>query len=96
MALQKTRVVMDNNGGKAQSVFEHNVVKIGTPVLGVLLLSIVGWLFQTVLALEENLQQNNIHIQHLHMAEEEFGKTLSKMQDTITDIRIQVGRFTAH
>ena len=96
MALQKTRVIVDNNGGKAQSVFEHNVVKIGTPVLGVLLLSIVGWLFQTVLALEENLQQNNIHIQHLHMAEEEFGKTLSKMQDTITDIRIQVGRFTAH
>ena len=87
---------MDNNGGKAQSVFEHNVVKIGTPVLGVLLLSIVGWLFQTVLALEENIQQNNIHIEHLHMAEEEFGKTLSKMQDTITDIRIQVGRFTAH
>ena len=96
MALQKTRVVMDNNGGKAQSVFEHNVVKIGTPLLGVLLLSIVGWLFQTVLALEENIQQNNIHIEHLHMAEEEFGKTLSKMQDTITDIRIQVGRFTAH
>lgn len=96
MGLQKTRVIVDNNGGKAQSVFEHNVVKIGTPVLGVLLLSIVGWLFQTVLALEENLQQNNIHIQHLHMAEEEFGKTLSKMQDTITDIRIQVGRFTAH
>ena len=96
MALKKTRVVMDDNGGKAQSVFEHNVVKIGTPLLGVLLLSIVGWLFQTVLALEENIQQNNIHIEHLHMAEEEFGKTLSKMQDTITDIRIQVGRFTAH
>ena len=96
MALQKTRVIVDDNGGKAQSVFEHNVVKIGTPLLGVLLLSIVGWLFQTVLALEENIQQNNIHIEHLHMAEEEFGKTLSKMQDTITDIRIQVGRFTAH
>ena len=87
---------MDNNGGKAQSVFEHNVVKIGTPLLGVLLLSIVGWLFQTVLALEENIQQNNIHIEHLHMGEDEFGKNLSKMQDTITDIRIQVGRFTAH
>ena len=28
----------NGNGEKAQSVFEHNVVKIGTPVLGVLLL----------------------------------------------------------
>ena len=43
---------MENNGRKAQSVFEHNVVKIGTPLLGVLLLSIVGWLFQTVLELD--------------------------------------------
>ena len=46
MALQKTRVIVDDNGGKAQSVFEHNVVKIGTPVLGILLLSIVTWLLQ--------------------------------------------------
>ena len=51
---------MDNNGGKAQSVFEHNVVKIGTPLLGVLLLSIVGWLFQTVLELDENMQKHSI------------------------------------
>ena len=92
MALQKTRVVLDNNGGKAQSVFEHNVVKIGTPLLGVLLLSIVGWLFQTVLALEENIQQNNIHIKHLHMAEEKFEKQMEKVETTLTDLRIQVGR----
>ena len=96
MALQKRRIVMDDNGGKAQSVFEHNVVKIGTPVLGVLLLSIVGWLFQTVLALEENLQQNNIHIQHLHMAEEKFEEQLDDMEEILTDLRVHVGRLTAH
>ena len=96
MALQKTRVVMDDNGGKAQSVFEHNVVKIGTPVLGVLLLSIVGWLFQTVLALEENLQQNNIHIQHLHMAEEKFEEQMDDIEEILTDLRVHVGRITAH
>ena len=62
----------NGNGEKAQSVFEHNVVKIGTPVLGVLLLSIVTWLFTTVLELDEIIQQHTIHLEHLHEAEEKF------------------------
>ena len=92
MALKKTRVVMDDNGGKAQSVFEHNVVKIGTPVLGILLLSIVSWLFTTVLELDEIIQQHTIHLEHLHMAEEQFGDKMEKVEATLTDLRIQVGR----
>ena len=87
---------MADENGRLQAVTEHAMVKTFTPLVVAGLLGIVGWLFSTVLSLEENIQQNNIHIQHLHMAEEEFGKTLSKMQDTLTDIRIQVGRFTAH
>ena len=83
---------MDKNGGKAQSVFEHNVVKIGTPVLGIILLSIVTWLFNTVLQLDETIQQHTIHLEHLHMAEEEFGDKMEKVQTTLTDLRIQVGR----
>ena len=87
---------MANGNGALAAAADHALVKTFTPLVGAGLLGIVGWLFSTVLSLEENIQQNNIHIQHLHMAEEEFGKTLSKMQDTLTDIRIQVGRFTAH
>ena len=83
---------MDENGGKAQSVFEHNVVKIGTPVLGILLLSIVTWLFQTVLSLDEVIQQHTIHLEHLHAAEENFGEQMEKVETTLTDLRIQVGR----
>ena len=83
---------MQENGGKAQSVFEHNVVKIGTPVLGILLLSIVTWLFNTVLQLDETIQQHTIHLEHLHMAEEEFGDKMEKVETIITDLRIQVGR----
>ena len=86
----------NGNGGALTAAADHALVKTFTPLVVAGLLGIVGWLFSTVLDLEENIQQNNIHIQHLHMAEEEFGKTLSKMQDTLTDIRIQVGRFTAH
>ena len=83
---------MQENGGKAQSVFEHNVVKIGTPVLGIILLSIVTWLFNTVLQLDETIQQHTIHLEHLHMAEEEFGDKMEKVETTLTDLRIQVGR----
>ena len=85
-----------NGNGALAAAADHALVKTFTPLVVAALLALVGWLFSSVLALEENIQQNNIHIQHLHMAEEEFGKTLSKMQDTLTDIRIQVGRFTAH
>jgi hypothetical protein len=92
VGLQKTRVVVQENGGKAQSVFEHNVVKIGTPVLGIILLSIVTWLFNTVLQLDETIQQHTIHLEHLHMAEEEFGDKMEKVETTLTDLRIQVGR----
>ena len=85
-----------NGNGALAAAADHALVKTFTPLVVAALIALVGWLFSSVLALEENIQQNNIHIQHLHMAEEEFGKTLSKMQDTLTDIRIQVGRFTAH
>ena len=96
MALQKTRVIVDDNGGKAQSVFEHNVVKIGTPVLGILLLSIVTWLFQTVLSLDELVQQHTIHLDHLHMAEEKFEEQMDDIEEILTDLRVHVGRITAH
>ena len=96
MALRKQRVIVEENGGKAQSVFEHNVVKIGTPVLGILLLSIVTWLFQTVLELDEIIQQHTIHLEHLHMAEAKFEEQMDDMEEIITDLRVLVGRLTAH
>ena len=83
---------MDDNGGKAQRVYEHNLVKIGTPVLGILLLSIVTWLFNTVLENDETIQKHNIMLEHLHEAEENFGQQMEKVQTTLTDLRIQVGR----
>ena len=96
MALKKTRPATNYNGNGAERVFEHNLVKMGVPVLGIILLSIVSWLFTTVLDLDEQVQQNIIHIEHLHMAEEKFEDQLSKMQEKMTDVRVHVGRLTAH
>ena len=96
MELKKTRVVAEDNGGKAQTIFEHNLVKIGMPVLGILLLSIVTWLFQTVLSLDELVQQHTIHLDHLHMAEEKFEEQMDDIEEILTDLRVHVGRITAH
>ena len=96
MALKKKRVIVDDNGGKAQSVFEHNLVKMGVPVLGFLLLSVVTWLFTTVMEIEERVQQNIIHIDHLHEAEEYIKYELKELDKTVTNLRVHVGRMTAH
>ena len=86
----------NGNGDKAQSVFEHNLVKMGVPVLAFILLSVVTWLFTTVQELDEIVQQNIIHIEHLHMAEGKFEEEMEDIQKTVTDLRINIGRLTAH
>ena len=86
----------NGNGDKAQSVFEHNLVKMGVPVLAFILLSVVTWLFTTVMELDEIVQHNIIHIEHLHMAEEKFEEQVEDMEEILTDLRVHVGRLTAH
>jgi len=95
MALQKRSIVVEN-GGAAQSVFEHQIFKMLLPALGFILVGIVTWLFNTVLTLDETVQQHTIHLEHLHMAEEQFGEQMEDLTETLTDLRVQVGRFTAH
>ena len=87
---------MANGNGALAAAADHALVKTFTPLVVAGLLGIVGWLFSTVLSLEENIQQNNIHIEHLHMAEEKFEKQMEDIQKTLTDIRINIGRLTAH
>ena len=96
MALKKTRTVISDNGDKAQTIFEHNLVRMGIPILGVLLLSIVSWLFTTVLEIDEIIQQHTIHLQHLHEAEEYIKYELKELDKTVTNLRVHVGRVTAH
>ena len=95
MALQKRSIVVEN-GGAAQSVFEHQIFKMLMPALAFILVGIVTWLFNTVLDLDEKVQQHTIHLEHLHMAEEQFGEQMEDLTETLTDLRVQVGRFTAH
>ncbi len=87
---------MANGNGALSAAADHALVKTFTPLVVAALLAIVGWLFTTVMELEENIQQNNIHIKHLHMAEEKFEKQMEDLDKTVTDLRINIGRLTAH
>ena len=87
---------MANCNGALSAAADHALVKTFTPLVVAALLAIVGWLFTTVMELEENIQQNNIHIKHLHMAEEKFEKQMEDLDKTVTDLRINIGRLTAH
>ena len=96
MALKKTRPLAEDNGDKMQSIMDHQILRILYPALGFILVGIVSWLFQTVLDLDEEIQQQKIHIEHLDMAEEKFEEQMDDMEETLTDLRVHVGRITAH
>ena len=87
---------MANGNGALSAAADHALVKTFTPLVVAALLAIVGWLFTTVMELEENIQQNNSHIEHLHMAEGKFEEEMEDIQKTVTDLRINIGRLTAH
>ena len=87
---------MPNGNGALAAAADHAMVKTFTPLVVAALLAIVGWLFTTVLDLEETVSQHTIHLEHLHKAEETFGKQMEDLEKTVTDLRINVGRLTAH
>ena len=96
MALKKTRPVLLDNGNGAQRVFEHQIFKMLLPALGFILVGIVSWLFNTVLDLEETVQQHSIRIENLLDAEEYLKYELKELDKTVTNLRVHVGRVTAH
>ena len=83
----------NGNNGALAAAADHALVKTFTPLVVFALLAIVGWLFTTVLDLEETVSQNVIHLEHLHMAEEKFEKQMEQVEKTLTDLRINVGRL---
>ena len=96
MALKKTRLVTENNGNGAQRVFEHQIFKMLLPALGFILIGIVRWLFNTVLELDETVQSHSIRIENLLDAEEYLKYELKELDKMVTNLRIHLGKVTAH
>ena len=83
---------MANGNNAMQAMAEHTLVKTFTPLVVVGLMGIVGWLFATVMDIEKIARENTLHIEHLHMAEENFENQMRDVESTLTDLRINVGR----
>jgi len=82
----------ENGNNAMQAMAEHTLVKTFTPLVVAGLLGIVGWLFATVMEVEKVAHENKLHIEHLHMAEENFESQMKDVHSTLTDLRINVGR----
>ena len=82
------------NGSNAmQAMAEHAIIKTFTPIVVAFLIGLVTWLFSSLLDVQEEVSEINIHIKHLHMAEETFGEQMEQVEATLTDLRINVGRL---
>ena len=79
-----------------QAVSEHQLVRTFMPLVMAGLVAGVTFLFTTLGNVENIALENKLKLEHLHEAEEDFGKQMEKIEETLTDLRVQVGRFTAH
>ena len=81
---------------KIQAVTEHQLIKTFMPLVMAGLVAGVTFLFTTLGEVENLALQNKLQLEHLHEAEEDFGKKIEKMEEILTDLRVHVGRITAH
>ena len=84
------------NGNALTAAADHAIIKTFTPLVVALLIGLVSWLFSSLLDVQEEVAEINVHIKHLHLAEDSFGKQMEDVEKTLTDLRINVGRLTAH
>ena len=81
---------------KIQAVTEHQLIKTFMPLVMAGLVAGVTLLFTTLGEVENLALSNKLQLEHLHEAEEDFGEKMEKMEETLTDLRVHVGRITAH
>ena len=80
---------------KIQAVTDHQLIKTFMPLVMAGLVAGVTFLFTTLGNVEKLALENKLQLEHLHEAEEDFGKQMEKFEETLTDLRVQVVRFTA-
>ena len=82
----------NGNGNNAmQAMADHAIIKTFTPLVVACLIGLVTWLFSSLLDVQEEVAEINIHIKHLHMAEENFESQMKDVESKLTYLRINVG-----
>ena len=74
-----------------QSVSEHQLYKTFAPLVSVALIGIVGWLFNSIMDLENKALKNEQAITVMQNDSEDMWDDLESVQRDVTNIRIRIG-----
>ena len=77
--------------GDIQSVSEHQIYKTLAPLVSVALIGIVGWLFNSIMDLENKALKNEQSIIVIQNDSEDMWDDLESVQRDVTNIRIRIG-----
>jgi len=73
------------------SVSEHQLYKTFAPLVSVALIGIVGWLFSSIMDLENKSLKNEQAIIVIQNDSEDVWDDLEKLQTSVTNLRIYIG-----
>ncbi len=73
------------------SVSEHQLYKTFAPLVSVALIGIVGWLFSSIMDLENKALKNEQSITVMQNDSEDMWDDLESVQRDVTNIRIRIG-----
>ena len=73
------------------SVSEHQLYKTFAPLVSVALIGIVGWLFSSIMDLENKSLKNEQSITVIQNDSEDMWDDLESVQRDVTNIRIRIG-----
>lgn len=73
------------------SVSEHQLYKTFAPLVSVALIGIVGWLFSSIMDLENKSLKNEQAIIVIQNDSEDVWDDIEKLQSDVTNLRIYIG-----
>lgn len=73
------------------SVSEHQLYKTFAPLVSVALIGIVGWLFSSIMDLENKSLKNEQSIIVIQSDSEDVWDDIEKLQSDVTNLRIYIG-----
>ena len=74
------------------SVAEHSLVRAATPFVVAGILGLCGWLFTSVMSLEQQVRLlNDGTVHNLEEKVDDLAEKIDKMGSTLTDLRVSLG-----
>ena len=86
---------MKTMGESMSSVAEHSMVKAATPFVVAAILGLCGWLFTSVMSLEQQVRLlNEGTVLNLEKKVDKLSDKIDMLDETLTDLRVMIGGRT--